>query len=251
MDKSKICLSFILLFSFLLSSHVLAYELPETSLTQSSFDSVTQRVLDNGFPLPPDDPLTSFQRHEVVGKSDLSKDITEADKLGLENRKWEWNCGIGGSHGFGLNGGANLAVRGINNGKSDLSKDIAEADKLTLKNRKLEWICRVGGGNPSVGGNGGIVDIGGIGNGGWDGEYRSTGYVILNFLTVIIYNIVESMNYKDASIMKHQNMKKFSEFNPQSFSESQTAKKFGMKNDRKIYYGGIPRIENTYEDKKN
>ncbi|KAE9596365.1 hypothetical protein Lalb_Chr17g0348541 [Lupinus albus] len=45
MDKSKICLSFILLFSFLLSSHVLAYELPETSLTQSSFDSVTQRVL--------------------------------------------------------------------------------------------------------------------------------------------------------------------------------------------------------------
>ncbi|KAE9596368.1 hypothetical protein Lalb_Chr17g0348571 [Lupinus albus] len=103
-----------------------------------------------------------------IGKSDLSKDITEADKLGLENRKWEWRCDIGGSHGFGLNGGANLAVRGINNGdigKSDLSKDITEADKLGLENRKWEWRCDIGGSH-GFGLNGGAnLAVRGINNG--------------------------------------------------------------------------------------
>ncbi|KAF1888173.1 hypothetical protein Lal_00008086 [Lupinus albus] len=59
------------------------------------------------------------------------------------------------------------------------------------------------------------------------------------------------MNYKNASITRHQNMKKFSEFDPRSFGESQEAKKLGMKNGGKIYHGGIMRMEDTGKNKKN
>ncbi|KAE9596366.1 hypothetical protein Lalb_Chr17g0348551 [Lupinus albus] len=312
MDKSKICLSFILLFSFLLSSHVLAYELPETSLTQSSFDSVTQRVLDNGFPSPPEAAFRGFHGQEVVdngfpsppeaafrgfhgqevvGKSDFSKDIAKARKLGLEYRKLHWGRGWNDNDNPNVDINVNPDFGGINNGgkenqqhedgkvskernpttsydlerkrrgdssmlrfsqrhgyntpssqqtgKSDLSKDITEADKLGLENRKWEWKVEIGGGdgrgsngrgNPSIG------NIGGIDNGGWGGDYIST----------------EPMNYKDGRIMRHQNVDKFSELDRQSLGESQATKKFGMKNGGKIYYGGVPRMENTVaEDKKN
>ncbi|OIW04235.1 hypothetical protein TanjilG_00795 [Lupinus angustifolius] len=272
----------------MLSSHVLAHELPQTSLTEPSFDSTTQTV---------------------IGKSDLSKDIIEADKLGLENRKLYWNIGIGGGDSRGSNGGGNPSVGGIGGiggignggignggwggdyisvekqenqhshkdkgnvvknpkptssqnlemdrsgvssmfslrhsvrhgytiptlkekGKSDLSKDVAEVDKSGLENRKWNWKIVIGGGDSrgSTGGNGN----GGFGNGGWGGDFIST----------------EPLNYKDASIMKHQNMKKFSEFDRESFRESQATKKFGTKNGDKIYYS-VPRMEDIGEDKKN
>nr|CAA54333.1 nodulin-45 [Lupinus luteus] len=400
MDKSKICVSFILLFTFLLSSHVLAYELPETLLGESSFDSVTQKAIDIGFPSPPD-VATDFERQEVVekqedqlhshndkgnvvknpkptssknlemdhngvsgmfslrhsaghgsriptleekenqryeegkvernptssydlerkrrstdssmhrfsqthgykttsseetGKSDVSKDIGEAHQLGLD-----WNIGFGsggggrsnrggGFPGIGGNfpgiggdigsgwGGDFMSTEKQNNdegkvfkernptssydlerkmrsgssmpsfshfvrqgyktpsleetGKSDVSKDTGEAHQLGV-----DWKVEIGsgggrrsnrgGGFPGI--DGGFPGIGGdIGNGGWVGDFTST----------------EPMNYKDASIMRHQNMKKFSELD----RESQVDRKFGMKSGGKIYYGGVPRME---EDKKN
>ncbi|KAE9596367.1 hypothetical protein Lalb_Chr17g0348561 [Lupinus albus] len=51
------------------------------------------------------------------------------------------------------------------------------------------------------------------------------------------------MNYKDASIMKHENMKKLSDFDRGSFREYQ-AKIFGMKN-------GGKRMEDTSQEKRN
>nr|AAA73961.1 nodulin-45 [Lupinus angustifolius] len=351
MDKSKICVSFILLFSFMLSSHVLAHELPQTSLTEPSFDSTTQTVIgaDIGFPSPPDVELIHWPVQEVVGKSDLSKDIIEADKLGLENRKLYWNIGIGGGDSRGSNGGGNPSVGGIGGiggignggignggwggdyisvekqenqhshkdkgnvvknpkptssqnlemdrsgvssmfslrhsvrhgytiptlkekenqhydlerkrigdssmhrfsqrhgykttsseetGKSDLSKDVAEVDKSGLENRKWNWKIDIGGGDRR-GSTGGIGNIGGIGdggfgNGGWGGDFISTGTTKL-----------QRCKYNEA-----QNMKKFSEFDRESFRESQATKKFGTKNGDKIYYS-VPRMEDIGEDKKN
>ncbi|CAL0315897.1 unnamed protein product [Lupinus luteus] len=379
MDKSKICVSFILLFTFLLSSHVLAYELPETLLGESSFDSVTQKAIDIGFPSPPD-VATDFERQEVVEKQEdqlhshndkgnvvknpkpTSSKNLEMDHNGVsgmfslrhsaghgsriptleekENQRYEEGKvernptssydlerkrrstdssmhrfsqthgykttsseetgfgsggggrsnrgggfpgiggnfpGIGGDIGSGW-GGDFMSTEKQNNdegkvfkernptssydlerkmrsgssmpsfshfvrqgyktpsleetGKSDVSKDTGEAHQLGV-----DWKVEIGsgggrrsnrgGGFPGI--DGGFPGIGGdIGNGGWVGDFTST----------------EPMNYKDASIMRHQNMKKFSELD----RESQVDRKFGMKSGGKIYYGGVPRME---EDKKN
>nr|AMK48036.1 hypothetical protein [Lupinus angustifolius] len=323
MDKSKICVSFILLFSFMLSSHVLAHELPQTSLTEPSFDSTTQTVIekpenqdshnDKGNvvknPKPTSSQNLEIDQSGVSSMSSLkhsvehgytiptlkekenqhyddgkvSKEQNPTSSYDLERKR----RGDSNMHRFSKRHGykttsseetekqenqhshkdkgnvvknpkptssQNLEMdrNGVSSmfslrhsvghgytiptlkekGKSDLSKDVAEVDKSGLENRKLDWKIVIGGGDRR-GSTGGIGD-GGFGNGGWGGDFIST----------------EPLNYKDASIMRHQNMKKFSEFDRESFRESQATKKFGTKNGDKIYYS-VPRMEDIGEDKKN
>ncbi|KAF1864157.1 hypothetical protein Lal_00048722 [Lupinus albus] len=231
MANSNICLSFILLFSFLLFSLLLASELPQTSLVYvivikadqhhedikvfkepnptSSYD--LERKRRGGSSMP---SSSHFVRHgyttplEEPGKGTLSKDIADVDKVGLENGKWYIDVGFGdgdkrGSNGIGGGRGRPNSGMGSSNGQGD--------------------IYRGSGGRSNGGGGGGGGDGYPWVNDIWGDDYL---YEYYDYFP-------EPMNYKDASIMKHENMKKLSDFDRGSFREYQ-AKIFGMKNGEEL-----------------
>ncbi|OIW04236.1 hypothetical protein TanjilG_00796 [Lupinus angustifolius] len=195
-----------------------------------------------------------FMRHvyktpslEERGKGTLSKDIVEVDKLGLENRKWYWNIGFGdgdsrGSNGIGGgNGRSNGGMGNSNGGMGNYNGGSGSGGGGQggfYNGGGGQGGFYNGGGGRSTGGGGSSSGGGGYpwSNDDWGDEYLYDDYDF----------IPEPFNYKDASVMRHHTMKKFSEFDRES-----QAKKIGMKNGGKIHYDGVPKMEDIGEEKRN